>query len=278
MYESVRRETMPISKTYSGTSDALYRVHFFGPFRVKRNNQPIGEPIWRRNKAKALLKWFLLNPGRMFSASQLIKNFWPEADKMSAERNLHVAIHYLRHLLEPDLAPRQESRYIRRNKDNFYWFELDETWWADIFDVQHHYTSAKEAEQRDEVEEAIMHYRQIVSYCSLEFLHEDAYEDTFSSHRRHYERIYTEVLERLMHLHSHIGKPDEALTYAHHALLVDPYCEAAVKAIVHAYLHKGNVAGAIYKLDAFQTFLREDLGIEPGDDMLALRQKIIEIK
>lgn len=278
MYESVGRETKPASTALSCDASALYRVHFFGPFRVMRNNQPIGEPVWRRNKAKALLKWFLLNPGRMFSANQLIKNFWPDTDKASAERNLHVAIHYLRHLLEPGLAPRHESRYIRRNKDNFYWFDLDETWCADIFDVQHHYSSAKEAEQRDELETAISHYRQIASYCNLGFLHEDAYEDTFSSHRRHYERIYTEVLERLMHLHSHIGKPDEALTYAHHALLVDPYCESAVKAIVHAYLHKGNIAGAIRKLDSFQTFLREDLGIEPGEDILTLRQKIVEFE
>src|SRR5947209_979594 len=98
-------------------STTFYKVHFFGAFRVLRDNQPVGEPIWRRNKAKTLLKWFLLNAGRMFSTDQLIAGFWPDMSKTSAERNLHVAIHYLRHLLEPDLPPRHESKYIRRNKD-----------------------------------------------------------------------------------------------------------------------------------------------------------------
>src|SRR5437867_11627106 len=114
-------------------STAFYKVHFFGPFRVMRGNQPVGEPMWRRNKAKTLLKWFLLNTGRMFSTDQLIAGFWPDMSKASAQRNLHVAIHYLRHLLEPDLPPRRESKYIRCNKDNLYWFERDESWWADIF-------------------------------------------------------------------------------------------------------------------------------------------------
>lgn len=260
------------------TSTPLYKVHFFGPFRVTRDDQPIGEPAWRRNKAKALLKWFLLNSGRMFSADQLMKMFWPDIAKASAERNFHVSIHYLRHLLEPELLPRQESHYIRRNKDNFYWFELDESWWADIFDVHYHYSEAREAEQRGEGEAAIHHYRQVVEYCNLGFLHEDTYEDTFSPYRRHYERIYTEVLECLMRLHSREGQLDEVLTCAHHALLVDPYCEAAVRAIAYSYFRQGNTAGAIRQLDYFQAFLRQDLGIEPGEDMLSLRKKIAGVE
>src|SRR5436305_1816479 len=197
--------------------------------------------------------------------------------KASAQRNLHVAIHYLRHLLEPDLPPRRESKYIRCNKDNLYWFERDESWWADIFDVHYHYTQAKEAEQRGERTAAIAHYRQIVEYCSLGFLHEDVYEEAFSPYRRHYECIYTEVLERLMHLYTQADMLDEALTYAHHALLVDPYCETAVKAIAHAYFRQGNTAGAINQLDYFMISLREELGIEPGEDILSLRKSIAEL-
>lgn len=274
MYRPARQKAAFADVAHFCVTAPLYRVHFFGPFRVTRDNQPVGEPLWRRNKAKVLLKWFLLNPGRMFSIDQLIECFWPSINRSSARRNLYVAIHHLRHLLEPDLSPRHESTYIRRNKDNFYWFELDETWWADIFDVHHHYTEAKEAEQRGKQTVAITHYRQVVTYCSRGFLHEDAYEDTFSPYRRHFERIYTEVLESLMHFYSQVGRVDEVLTYAHHALLVDPYCESAVKAIAQAYFHQGNAAGAIHELDYFQAFLKKDLGVEPGEDILSLRKSI----
>ena len=260
---SKREIDLDNSVPYPGASPALYRVHFFGPFRVMRDNQPLGEPVWRRNKAKALLKWFLLNAGRLVSADQLIGYFWPDLPRPSAERNLHVAIHYLRHVLEPDLLPRQPSSYIRRNKNNYYWFEWNENWWADILQVHQHHTAGKEAEQRRDHPLAIAHYRHIVDYCRLGFLHEDAYEDTFSPYRRHYERLYTQTLESLIDLCSQAGLVDEVLTYAHQALLVDPYCEPAVTAIAHAYFHQGNTAGAIRKLDDFQAFLRQDLGVEP---------------
>src|SRR5690242_8722267 len=109
-------------------STAHYKAHFFGPFRVLRDSQPVGEPVWRRNKAKTLLKWFLLNSDRMFSADQLIASFWPTLNKTSAERNFHVTIYYLRHLLEPELSPRRESTYIRRTRDNLYGFESNGDW------------------------------------------------------------------------------------------------------------------------------------------------------
>ncbi|GHO89562.1 AfsR/SARP family transcriptional regulator [Dictyobacter formicarum] len=277
-HQRIGPEMTPLPGVHLSEAVPLYHVHFFGPFQVKRANQPVGEPVWRRNKAKALLKWFLLNPGRMFSTDQLVECFWPNVAKKSAERNLHVAIHYLRHLLEPDLPARHESKYIRRNKDNLYWFELDESWWADIFDVHQHYTTAKEAEQRGEYSTAISSYRHVVTYCNLGFLHEDAYDDTFSSHRRHYDRIYIEVLKNLIHLYSQVGMVDEVLTYAHHALLVDPYCESAVKAIAHSYFRQGNTAGAIRKLDYFQAFLKRDLGIEPGEEIFSLRKQMAELE
>lgn len=278
MRDPSRQETIVNATAHLRQPDALYKVNFFGPFRVTRNNQPVGEPVWRRNKAKSLLKWFLLNVNGRYSSDQLIKNFWPSASGAPAERNLYVAIHYLRHLLEPDLPPRHESSYIRRNKDNFYWFKVDENWWADIFDVHYHYKEAKEAEQRGELAEAIAHYQQIVEYCRLGFLHEDSYEDVFASYRRYYECIYTEVLDRLMQLYSQAGKADEVLTYAHYALLIDPYSESAIKAIAQAYFRQGNTASAIRELDHFQAFLREDLGIEPGEELLSLRKKIAELE
>lgn len=270
----VKQEAMPVNITRLRALTPFYRVHFFGPFRVVRDNQLIREPVWRRSKAKALLKWFLLNAGTMFSTDQLIECFWPNTSRPSAERNLHVAIYYLRHLLEPDLLPHHESKYIRRNGNNLYWVELDESWWADVFDLHYYYTAAQKAEQRGDSATAIPYYRKVTEYCSLGFLHEDAYDDTFSPYRRHYERIYTEVLESLMRLSTQAGKVDEVLTYAHHALLVDPYCESAIKAIVHAYIRQGNTAGAIRKLDHFQAFLKEDLGLEPGEEILSLRKRI----
>lgn len=265
----------PKTTFYGNESTALYKVYFFGPFRIMSKNQPFSEFIWRRNKARSLLKWFLLNPSRMFSVDQLIVLFWPGIERSAGLRNLHVTTNYLRHLLEPDLLPYQKSKFIRRNKNNFYWFELDESWWADIFDVQYLLTSAREAEQRGDVAEAITHYGKIARYGSRGFLPEDVYEDTFTPYRRQYERITTQVLESLIQLCSQCGQFDEVFSYSHQALLIDPYCEIAIKAIVNAYFKQGNITEATRKLDDFQNLLKEDLGLELGEDILLLKRNFL---
>lgn len=257
---------------------ARYKAYFFGPFRLIRNEQALGEPTWRRNKAKALLKWFLLNPGDLFSVEQLSKLFWPDIAPRVAASNLHVTLHYLRHVLEPDLPSGGLSTFIRRNRYNYYWFDLHDIWWTDIFDIQYLSTSAKEAERKAEISRAIALNCQLISYYSLTFLPEDIYEDIFSPYRRQYEYAYTQLLEHLMQLYIKNYRFEDALSYALHTLAMDPYNESAVKTIVHVHLQQGNTTGALRQLDEFETTLKQDMGIEPGKELLTLRRSILDAR
>lgn len=254
---------------------ACYKAYFFGPFRIIHNEQPLGEPTWRRNKAKALLKWFLLNPGDLFSVEQLSKLFWPEVSPKVAVSNLHVTLHYLRHVLEPDLASGCPSAFVRRNRHNYYWFDLNDNWWTDVFDARYLFTSAKEAERKAEFSRAIALYSQLVSYYSLTFLPEDIYEDSFSPYRRQHEYTHTQLLEHLMQLYIQTDRFDDAFSCALHTLSVDPYNENAIKTMVHIHLRQGNIAGALRQLDTFQDIIKQDLGIEAGKEILSLRTTIL---
>ncbi len=257
---------------------AQYKAFFFGPFRITLDDQPLGEPNWRRNKARALLKWFLLNPGDLFAVEQLSKLFWPEITARVAASNLHVTLHYLRHVLESDLAPGSPSTFIRRNRHNYYWFELNGSWWTDVLEVQHLAASAKEAERKQELTKALTLYGRLLAYYSLEFLPEDVYDDTFSPYRRQHEYAYIQLLDRLMHLYTQTEQFDDALSCALQALGIDPYNESAVRIMVNIHLRQGNTVGAIRQLDDFQSALKEELGIAPGKEILALRDSILKAR
>lgn len=256
-------------------AQARYKAYFFGPFRLIRDEQAIGEPTWRRNKAKALLKWFLLNPGDLFSVEQLSKLFWPDVSPRTAASNLHVTLHYLRHVLEPALTSGEHSTFICRNRYNYYWFDLHDAWWTDVLDIQYLSTRAREAEHKAEMSQAIALNCQLISYYSLTFLPEDIYEDIFAPYRRQHEYAYTQLLEHLMQLYLQSYRFDDALSHALHTLSVDPYNENAVKTIVHVYLHQGNATGALRQLDEFKHTLKQDMGIEPGKEILELRSSIL---
>lgn len=257
---------------------ARYKAFFFGPFRVTRDEQPLGEPTWRRNKARALLKWFLLNDGDLFSIEQLSKLFWPESTEKVAVNNLHVTLHYLRRVLEPELAHGEPSSFVRRNRHNYYWFDLRGVWWSDVSEVEYLSACAKETERTGDLAQTIALSNRLLAYYKLGFLPEDIYEDVFSPYRRQHEYAYTRLLERLLQLYIHTEQADEALSSALSLLSVDPYNENAVKAMVHIYLRQGNVTGALRQIDDFHRSLKEDLGIEPEKEVLVLRETILRAR
>lgn len=259
-------------------SPAPYKAYFFGPFHVTRDEQQLGEPFWRRNKAKMLLKWFLLNPGELFSMAQLSNMFWPDASREVAIRNMHVTVHHLRRVLEPNLAPGCPSTFIRRNRHNYYWFDLSNIWWTDLFDIQHLTVAAKEAERAGDLVKAFALYGKLTSYYSLIFLPEDIYENIFAPYRRQHEYAYTQLIEHVMHLYLQANQLDDALSCAFHMLSIDPYSEEAVNTIVHIHLREGNKAAALRQLDDFSSFLKKDLGIDPGKELLTLRSNILKTR
>lgn len=187
--------------------------------------------MWHRNKAKSLLKWLLLNPGKPYSADQLIDLFWNDMPVETALGNLHVTIHTLRHLLEPSLAPRQESTFLRHSSMGFYWFDMGESWWTDISEIHSSYAKARELEKMGEVKKALFLYRRIADCCCSELMPSHIKEEWLQPYRHYYGDICQQILIKLIRLYQEYNEPDEVLEYAYRALLLDPDCEPALKAI-----------------------------------------------
>jgi len=255
--------------------NAPYEASFFGPFRITLDGQPLREPARRRNRARTLLKWFLLNPAEPFSGEQLCGLLWPDRTPESAANSLHVTLHYLRHVLEPALTPRGPSTFIRRTRHKCYWFDLKDLWWTDVLEVQVLDTAAKEAERRGESAGAIALYNQLIAYYRQTFLPEDVYEDVFTPYRRQHDFAHARSLTCLMRLYLEASQLPNALSYALQLLSVDPYSEDAVKTIVHVYLRQGNPTAAIHQLDDFLHTLKHDLGLAPANELLTLRNTIL---
>lgn len=255
---------------------ALYRAYAFGQFRLFCQERLVKETMWRRNKVKALLKWFLLNPGKLCSADEFIDLFWSDLPSETAFGNLYVTMHCLRHVLEPALGPREASKFIRRQSNNFYWFEMNETWWTDIAEVQQLFETARTFDANGEDVKASFYYRKIVSHCGSGFLPEDEAEEWLRPYRQHYEYIYLHVLVRLIQMYQQRDELEEVLEYAYLALSIDAYCEPAMKAIIDVYFKQGYVGKAMRRLDDFGCFLQQELGVEPSREMHALRMKMLE--
>lgn len=273
---STRAERPRNRGTASSPRSESYEASLFGPFRITLSGRPLGEPTWRRNRARTLLKWFLVNPAELFSEEQLCFLFWPDRGREKAANNLHVTLHYLRHVLEPSLAPRCPSTFIRRNGQGYYWFDPQDLWWTDVLEVRALSAAAKEARRKGEISRAIALYEQSIAYYRLTFLPEDVYEDVFATHRCEHDIAHTESLNQLMHLYLRVGQLPSALSCAMQVLSIDPYREDAVKTIVHVYLRQGNFTSALRQLDDFLDTLRQDGSLAPDHELLTLRSNILQ--
>ena len=147
-----------------------------------------------------------------------------------------------------------------------------------MFDVQSLSALTKQTERNGELSKAIELSCRLISYYRLTFLPEDVYEDAFSPYRRQHDYAYSRLLMHLMHLYTQVGQLDDAFSCALDVLSTDPYNEDAVKMLVQIHLLQGNTTDAIRQLDDFQRFLKEDLGITPGKEILTLRSSILEAR
>ena len=257
-------------------NQAGYRAYLFGRFCIFRGNLSLGEQIQRRSKAGMLLKWFLLNPGRLTSSDELLDLFWPNVSAETALGNLHVTMHHLRHLLQPDLKTRQKSRFIHRKPQNFYWFEPDELWWSENTEMQQLFDTARLLDRSECSSKASFYYRKVITTYSTGLLPEDASEEWLQPYRRSFQQIHVQTLQRMTQICLQKGELEEAMEYAYQVLAIDPYCEPAIRAIIEGHLSEGNMALARHKLNDFWLFFQQTVGVEPGQDFYLLRERILE--
>ncbi|GLF93013.1 AfsR/SARP family transcriptional regulator [Streptomyces yaizuensis] len=257
---------------------ATYRAYLFGPFRVFKGEEVLGQRRQRREKALLLLKWFLLNPGKPASMDQLIDLGWRDTTPEKAASGFHVGMHCLRRMLEPDLRPGQESSFIHRSGANFYRFEAGEGWWSDANEVERLFEQARACDAHCDARRACFYYSRVAAYTVRRFLEdEESQQQWLAPYRRQYEGLCSQALIRLIQIHRARGELDEALEYAYEKLRLDPYNELAATTIIEAHLQLGRPAHALRELSLFLGSLERDFGAGACGSLLALRERIMDI-
>ncbi|GLF93011.1 AfsR/SARP family transcriptional regulator [Streptomyces yaizuensis] len=244
---------------------------------MRRGGAPLGDPRGGRASARTLLKWFLLNPGQKFRDIELSEVLWPGRAGNRAN-GLHVTQHSLRRILEPELPSRRPSRFIRSDPHGHYWFDPSDCWWTDTDEVALLSASACAARRAGDARAATASYERLLAHYEQGFLPEEVYRDAFASFRAAHERGHEDTLIQLLRLHREAGHLYEVLTCATRILDRDPYSEEAATSVAEIHLEQGSPTGAMVQLEQFVRTLREDLGVAPGPELLALRERVRRVR
>jgi DNA-binding SARP family transcriptional activator len=111
-----------------------------------------------------------------------------------------------------------------------------------------------------------------ISILSCELL-PDWYDDWVAAERDLLDELRLAALEQLSDALRANGKLTQAVRAALAAVCADPMRESAHRALVASYLAEGNRAKALRHLRAFRIRLRDELGIEPCEELAALTRE-----
>lgn len=246
------------------------RVQMLGSFRVRRGFQEIHAREWQREKARQLFQLLLTYRGHWIQREQICAWLWPDAEQEAAERQFKVTLNALNAALEPARPPRVAPFFIRR-QGLAYSFAPSYGVWIDVdeFDLR-----VAGAAARDEPDFARRNAQIAVQLYRGDFL-ADALYDPWTSEER--ERLLARYLatavgyaERL----SADGDQAQAVQLCEQVLRRDRCYEEAYQLLMRAHARAGSRSQAMRSYSRCVQALRDDLGMEPLPETVALYERL----
>jgi DNA-binding SARP family transcriptional activator len=226
-----------------------------GPVEVTLDGGPApAELLWRKNLA--LLIYLARSPRHARSRDHLVGLLWGDRSDAAAKHSLSEALRVIRRYGGEDAvdATGGQVRLLPGSVE---------------VDVDHLETLA--ADERWEAAAELI---------AGEFLEGFAvpgaseFEDWLAAERENWRRRGVDILVRGSETLAQSGRTQEAAALASRALALDPRSEHALGAAIRNRSLLGDRAGALELYDRFRLRLQEEVGTEPGEETVALIERV----
>jgi DNA-binding SARP family transcriptional activator len=240
-------------------------VRCFGGFEMSVEGLPLDLNA-AKPRARMLLRLLALNAERPVHREVLMEALWPDADRETATRNLHVAISSLRHALEPGVA-RGASSMIVRDGDA-YKLTLPPGSRVDLIEFDEALAEARMTRGRGKTDEAVAAYTRALDLYAGHLLPEDGPAEWLVRERDRRRDEVSEAAHAVARLHLDRGDPVGAAVACERGLHADHYDDALWRLCVSAYEQAGDQAAAARARQKYKRILTA-LGVSPENALQA---------
>jgi predicted ATPase/DNA-binding SARP family transcriptional activator len=236
----------------------LLRIRLLGEFGVDRDGTTVQPREWRLRKARTLVKLLALAPDQRLHREVLLDLLWPGRKPVSAQNNLHQALHVARRVLagggpHTGLLELADDVVVLRAR------ELVEV------DVGGFERLAALARAGGDPRPAIAAY-------SGDLLPEDRFED-WAARRR--DELREALGDLLVAVAETSADEAEAVAAARRALAADPVQERAVRALMRRLATAGRQSEALAQYGRLRDELRSRLGTDPDPRTRRLYRELL---
>ncbi len=219
-------------------------------------------------RQRSLLAYLALHRGKPQSRSHLAFTFWPDSSEKQAQTNLRNVLYSIRQSL-PDV-----DRFLQADGRSIEWrsdAELD----LDVEAFERAVGEADEALGREDVEGAKVFVDRALSVYRGDLLPE-LYENWVQDERERLKLAMADLLEDAASAYESQGDSKESIKLFKKLIQIDPLRETYYCGLIRVYLQEGDAGAALNLYNECVAVLDRELGVGPGEALLALHAKIRE--
>jgi DNA-binding SARP family transcriptional activator len=235
------------------------QIYTLGQFRLVVDDQVRGAEAWRRKRARQLLKCLLSQPHHRLLKARAVELFWPDTEPEAADSSLRSLVFGVRQVIDRDGTGRRlssEGASLALQPGPDVWIDADE--FEDALA-----TARAAVDPIPLLEHAVALYRG-------DFLPDDLFEDWSVDRRDALRHLWTQAKVELGELYERRGEMECALNHLHDLVLADRTNELAAQRLMRLYLRLNRPSDVFRVGQELTRALLSELGVEPGDDTLAL--------
>ncbi|MGC1380801.1 MAG: AAA family ATPase [Candidatus Baltobacteraceae bacterium] len=206
-------------------------------------------------KSLQLLAYLLMHRAAPVSRDYFAFLFWPDEEEGAARTRLRSTVSDLLRVL-----PQPGGDFVGTSADALWW-KNDVDLWLDVDAFN------EAANDPARLEEAVALYRGD--------LLPELYDEWLYGFRERFRNVYLTVLTQLVVERRKRGDLPQAIAVARRILEADPWREDIVRRIVTLRYESGDAAGAIAEYRQFAARLRDEMGVEPMPETVAVAERIV---
>jgi DNA-binding SARP family transcriptional activator len=243
-------------------------IHLLGSFEVRFGGRVLS--AWPSKKARLLLAYLALEPGRLAPKDVLVELFWPGASLARGSNNLSIAVHQLRSALKEALRDETHGIIVQQGL-----YGLDpETAWVDVQEFRSLMTKARPSLEKGDGDRVREYLTAAQALYRGDFLESDPYEEWAEEPRRSLSMLLGRALAWLAEDAAANRDWQKVLDWSGRMFQRDVCDEAGYRWSMLAYWRTGNRVKALQQYELCVRQLEAELGARPAEETYQLYQRI----
>jgi DNA-binding SARP family transcriptional activator len=242
-------------------------VRSLGQTRLRAGGRVVDPP----RRSRLVLQYLITHRDRPVGRDVLLEAFWPGSSPAAGRNSLNVAVTLLRRALRPVYGDHPVVVF----RDEAYRLDPALDVWVDREEFEHLARQGAERHRSGDHAEAVTLLRAARDLYGGPLFADEPYEEWIVAARRALEAEHLAALTALGESLAALGARREGAEALREVLAAEPEREDVHRLLMELHTADGRAYLALRQFEACQEALRRRLGVEPGPETQAMRERIL---